>query len=1062
MSNDIATISLRVNTSELERGNQALDQFQNTATAAAGKADDLNSVFRTGVDHQKKNTESLKQQRQELQNLLNKISPVNKALDELDNIQESLSKFRGKGLVDDEDFTRYNSVLETTRTKLAQVMEAETEEGRARLEQAQAAQKAQAANKNFIDTLGTQVSTFRATKADLAEYRAAQMGLSEQAAPLIAQLREQERAVQSEANQRRIAASQSRAMKKAIAEMEAAERAEAAELNRSKNIRDSFISSLNEQAAAIGKTRAEILELKAAELGVSQQVAPMIAQLKAQEGAWKNGAISAGQYRNAMRYLPMQITDIVTSLASGMPVYMVAIQQGGQLRDSFGGVGSAMKAMLSLVTPARVALGGLAGAVLLAAKAGTDYFNTYDEINKAIIRTGNIAGTSALQVIAASESISASTGATVGTVQGIMTELIGIGSLTEQQIEKAAKATSMAVQTGIVSAQDIAKAYKDIEKDPVKALQSLNEQYNFLTVSQLKHIDDLVKQKDQTGAVTQAIELFGDTMETRGKQAYDSLTPFGRLWLSVKDWASEAMQNIGQWVAELASNTMREFNAIYYSIAIVFQKLNQVISLSIAKAIDLIPDFAKTDTMKKWQKYNEDMAVAYGDSVSQLKKDWDAANVSAGKYLDSTRKITATVTTQKDRLGVAEFGKKTPKGKQATVSAGDRTTDAAQAELLALQAQLVALKAHKSVNDTISQQRKNLWTTEAKFQVLEEASRTRTLSKQEKSLLASKDQVLQLARQKALLGDQITAQEQLNKRMDTSQKYVTQMAEKQAALVASAGISDRLAQRELARSQLAAGWINAGGKLADERYKNQLKAANDYYDAEDRLRGSWEAGVKKGWAEFEDNATNVYSQIQTITSNAFTGMASSLTDFFTTGKANFSDFLTTFLKGTAQMLVQLAMVNSMKSAFGGTGIGAIFGLSGGGLMPEFDVGGYTGDGGKYQPKGIVHGGEFVFTKEATSALGVGNLYALMRNAQGYANGGYVGTAPMYGLQGGGAAINVNVGGVVIQGAQQQTTNTSSSNNVDIMKQLKPAIVKVVSEQAQRPGTPLWNAIKGTR
>lgn len=787
----------------------------------------------------------------------------------------------------------------------------------------------------------------------------------------------------------------------------------------------------------------------------------MIAKLKEQEEAWKSGAISAGQYRNAMRYLPMQMTDIVTSLASGMPVYMVAIQQGGQLRDSFGGVGNALKAMLSMVTPARVAIGGLAGAVLIAAKAGSDYFTAYDEINKAIIRTGNIAGTSALQIMASSQSIAASTGATVGTVQSLMTELVGMGSLTQQQLEKAAGSTALAVQTGIVSAQDITKAYQDIEKDPVKALQSLNEQYNFLTVSQLKHIDELVKQKDRTAAVTQAMDLFGDTMAQRGEQAYDSLTPFGRLWLDIKDWASEAMHSIGQWVAELASNTLKEFNAIYYSVAIVFQKLNQIISSSIAAAINLIPDWAKTDTLQGWQDYNEQMAGAYGDSVSQLKKDWDAADISAGKYLDTTRKI-STATTQKDREGVASFGKKTQTGKQGTLSAGDRSTDAAQAELLALQAQLRALQQHKGLNDTISQQRKDLWTTEAKFQVLEEASRSRSLTKQEQSLLASKDQVLQLARQKALLGDQISAQELLNKRMDTSQKYVTQMAEKQAALLGGAGMSDRQAQRELAKSQLAAGWKNTGGSLDEEGYQKQLKAANDYYDAEDQLRGDWLTGAKKGWAEFEDSATNVYSQVQTITSNAFTGMASTLTDFFTTGKSNFSDFLSTFLKGIAQMLTQLALVNGMKSAFGGTGIGAFFGFSGGGLVPRFDSGGYTGDGGKYQPKGVVHGGEFVFTKEATSALGVGNLYALMRGAQGYANGGYVGNAPMFGLQGGSSAINVNVGGVVIQEREQPTTRSAPANNVDIIKQLKPAIVNVISEQAQRPGTPLWNAIKGTR
>ncbi|HBN5336765.1 TPA: phage tail tape measure protein [Enterobacter cloacae] len=975
MSNDIATISLRVNTSELERGNQALDRFQETASAAAGKADDLNSTFRTGIDNQKKNSESLKQQRQELQNLLNKISPVNKALDELDTIQESLAKFRGKGLVGDEDFTRYNSVLETTRAKLAQVMESETAEGRARIEQAQAAQRTAAAGKTFID-------------------------------------------------------------------------------------------SLEEQVTAIGKTRAELLELKAAQLGVSDRAAPMIAKLKEQEQAWKSGAISAGQYRNAMRYLPMQITDIVTSLASGMPVYMVAIQQGGQLRDSFGGVGNALKAMLSMVTPARVAIGGLAGAVLIAAKAGSDYFTAYDEINKAIIRTGNIAGTSALQIMASSQSIAASTGATVGTVQSLMTELVGMGSLTQQQLEKAAGSTALAVQTGIVSAQDIAKAYKDIEKDPVKALQSLNEQYNFLTVSQLKHVDDLIKQKDQTVAVTQAMDLFGDTMAKRGEQAYDLLTPFGRLWLDIKGWASEAMQSIGQWVAELASNTLKEFNAIYYSVAIVFQKLNQIISSSIAAAINLVPDWAKTDTLQGWQDYNEQMAGAYGDSVSQLKKDWDAADISAGKYLDTTRKI-STATTQKDREGVAAFGKKTKTGKQGTLSAGDRSTDAAQAELLALQAQLRALQQHKGLNDTISQQRKDLWTTEAKFQVLEEASRSRSLTKQEKSLLASKDQVLQLARQKALLGDQITAQEQLNKRMDTSQKYITQMAEKQAALVNGAGMSDRQAQRELAKSQLSSGWINSGGTLDDEGYQKQLKSANDYYDAEDRLRGDWLTGAKKGWADFEDSATDVYSQVQTVTSNAFAGMASTLTDFFTTGKSNFSDFLSTFLKGIAQMLTQLALVNGMKSAFGGTAIGNFFGIQAwsGGFIPAYANGGavgYTGDGGKYQPKGVVHGGEFVFTKKATSALGVGNLYTLMRSAQGYANGGYVGTAPMFGMQGGSSAINVNVGGVVIQGREQSTTRTAPANNVDIIKQLKPAIVNVISEQAQRPGTPLWNAIKGTR
>ena len=42
----------------------------------------------------------------------------------------------------------------------------------------------------------------------------------------------------------------------------------------------------------------------------------------------------------------------------------------------------------------------------------------------------------------------------------------------------------------------------------------------------------------------------------------------------------------------------------------------------------------------------------------------------------------------------------------------------------------------------------------------------------------------------------------------------------------------------------------------------------------------------------------------------------------------------------------------------------------------YSSGGYTGNGGKYQPMGIVHGGEYVMTKEATSRLGVNTLNAL--------------------------------------------------------------------------------------
>ncbi|WP_163366620.1 hypothetical protein, partial [Klebsiella aerogenes] len=70
--------------------------------------------------------------------------------------------------------------------------------------------------------------------------------------------------------------------------------AQEAATNRAKQAADDFLNSLKNQTEIIGKTRTEILELKAAQLGVSQQAAPMINKLKEQEKAFMNGSITIG------------------------------------------------------------------------------------------------------------------------------------------------------------------------------------------------------------------------------------------------------------------------------------------------------------------------------------------------------------------------------------------------------------------------------------------------------------------------------------------------------------------------------------------------------------------------------------------------------------------------------------------------------------------------------------------------------------------------------------------------------------------------------------------------
>lgn len=64
-----------------------------------------------------------------------------------------------------------------------------------------------------------------------------------------------------------------------------------------------------------------------------------------------------------------------------------------------------------------------------------------------------------------------------------------------------------------------------------------------------------------------------------------------------------------------------------------------------------------------------------------------------------------------------------------------------------------------------------------------------------------------------------------------------------------------------------------------------------------------------------------------------------------------------------------------------------------GPMRAFHEGGFTGEGGKYEPKGVVHGGEFVFTKEETKKAGVARLKMLAKTLRGYARGGLVHPVP---------------------------------------------------------------------
>ena len=99
---------------------------------------------------------------------------------------------------------------------------------------------------------------------------------------------------------------------------------------------------------------------------------PLLKQLDAANSKLKINTVSLGQYQNAMRMMPAQMTDVVTQLAGGQNPLLIAIQQGGQMRDSFGGFKGMFEGIASVITPARIAALGLAGGVAAVGKAMYD------------------------------------------------------------------------------------------------------------------------------------------------------------------------------------------------------------------------------------------------------------------------------------------------------------------------------------------------------------------------------------------------------------------------------------------------------------------------------------------------------------------------------------------------------------------------------------------------------------------------------------------------------------------------------------------------------------------
>lgn len=967
MAEQFAGLTLGVNVEQLNRAVKSLQDFKKANDEAKKGVESFVNEEEIAKQRAKQLADELAKQSREFKRIQDTVDPTAAKMRKLSQAASDLDNLWQKGIVPDETFFQLGSMLETQISKLERNKKALTEEGRAALEESKAKEKAALAVKTFL--------------ADLAS-----------------------------------------------------------------------------QAAALGKTKAELLEMKAAQLGVSAQAAPFIAQLKAQEKQMKLTGTSAEQYKQAMAQLPAQITDVVTSLASGMPVWLVAIQQGGQIKDSFGSIGDAFQALKDLILGASVDIneslnetsenandlaedinniadagdrvGGLVrfinpvtigavalvGAIAAIAKAGFDAWKSQRDLANALVITGGYAATTTGQIDDLANELSETSSATSGRIQDIASTLASSGKYTVSQIKTITKTTAeWEAQTG--ESSDKIKGYFDlILKDPVKGLVELNDKFNFLNEGQLTYIDTLSKTKGEVAAADEATKLFAETMDKRLKDVADSATPLEDMWMDIKKWASDAWSWIGD-------HTMAALNLIIDVVAGTVEQVRYLLNqgdiligefiVSAISAMQKIPGLGgvgdsviaqQQNIINNAKENNKELLKSISERNERVKKG-EQVYIDMMKNRAAVEQQYATKTKENIRKEAEELAKR-DKVTKVNVSAGDKLEEQYQRDILALETQLRVLKENKTITDTISQQRKSLWAEQAKIQILQEASIKRQLTDEEKSILANKDKILAMAEQKAILGDQIVAQTRLNQLQDSSIKFIQQQKEATEALAKTRGLSEREAARAAERAKVESDYLAKGGQKEDPQLKSMMDALDNRYKEEDAKRADWLAGAKNAFAEYGEEAMNMYNNIGNIASQALNGLSQQMADFLTTGQANFKDFAKSIISLIVQMITKMVIFNAMSGAMGGDTwtIGSLLKNVG------FATGGYTGDGGKYEPAGVVHKGEFVMTKEATKRIGVGNLYKMMR---GYANGGVVGGTSYTGGGVSSGAINLNIGGISV-------------------------------------------------
>lgn len=1037
MTEQTSRLAIILDSSGAEKQADSLTVALDKMTQSGDKA--VTSIFKV--------TKATDEEKEALNKLRSAIDPVGAAINTVGRRFSELKKYFDNGLIDEDEFRSLSKMLNDTTEELSGVAQAQREAKKAG-ELAAAQQEAQAqAFQRMLDKIDPLSSALRNLDQQQSELnKAFESGNinASQYDVYSKKLQETRREVTGTAQAEREAA-------KAHDEQVAALRRLEAQID---PVGEAFRRLNDQQRQLDGAKATGMLSPLAYDRLNSKLAESRDALEKTQSQLGKTG-MSAKQTAWAMSMIPAQMTDIVVGLSTGQSPFMVLMQQGGQLKDMFGGIGPAIKGVGGYVT-------GLINPFTLAAAAvgvlGLAYYKgsqEQDEFYKSLTLTGNLVGKTSGQLADMAARVSVAANSTTGAAASTLNQLVSSGKVAGDSLERVTTAIVKTCEATDIATDKLVSDFNDIAADPVAAITKLNDQYHFLTLATYNQIKALQDEGNQQEAARVANESYSSSLIQRSNDIKENLGLLEKAWDGV--WGSakkawDAMFDVGREqtladkLATLNENIAEAqkgqaeggfwngFSARFSNLPEMLKQRDAIQSQITAEDTlnGILSDHDKAEqkrikTQQEADRVNQQYlsnADKRNQAIKQQSEFLKAGAITADQYAKNVSRINEMYKDPK--------APKAPKGKAYTEDAATRLLDEINQQTAAMQSQLDASDKLNSATQA-----------RVKFeqQIADLKSKTQ-LTADQKSILSRSDEILQAYKQQDALQNSVKTlddyrkmQEQiapkevkqndiLQKRLQILQEMVRlgklkkPDANKQASdliasmplpnsvisavnktggtLTSGATSHDMAGQgqnmiglqvdpqldviEKLKRAQIDyAEWLKVQNRLIaqDSILTEQQKAdrlmeiRNNQQTLEAALYVAQAQSAQNSFSLITDSMSTMFGEQSAmykaafVTQKAFAIAQAALQLPMAMGQAMAGLPFPANLAAVAQVIALMSTITSSITSAAGVG---------------FASGGYTGPGGKYQPAGIVHKGEYVFDQASTNRIGVTQLEAL-RNGQ---------------------------------------------------------------------------------